>query len=188
MHIESDTNFPQQCAIKERTVSPVETIFLGEAKRRILRVTRMLHQSFRSRKLERMPSSILEKSIRARTIPPFLVCLAERNFVQLSKLDYALVSTPGYSEILRGRVKPVQLQFYEGTVRSDQTTFSQLLTVPRISQSAPEMIAIRTTGGEGQFGVAGNDGRSQTREIRSLGEYSRAAEKFSEIFPRKSRV
>lgn len=72
----------------------------------------------------RVSSLILEKSVRERTVPPLLVCLAEHNFVQLSKLDYALVSTRGYSEILRGRVKPVQLRFYVETACPSQTAFN----------------------------------------------------------------
>jgi len=98
-------------AIKqEQMLLPVEAILSRETKRRILRNMDVTPGLSRPREVSFL---ILEKSVRERTVPLFLVCFAERNFVQLSKLDYALVSTRGYSEILHGRVKPVQ--FYIGT-------------------------------------------------------------------------
>lgn len=62
MRINGNTIFLQQCPVRwKRTIAPIETILFGETKRKILRVTRMLHRSFQSLNAS---SPILEKLIR----------------------------------------------------------------------------------------------------------------------------
>lgn len=88
--------------------SYLSKLYFSEKRNEEFYVTRMLHQGFPDFESVFLDSGKIGSR---ENCSAALVCLAERNFVQLSKLDYALVSTRGYSEILRGRVKPVQLRF-----------------------------------------------------------------------------
>jgi len=171
-------------ALSKNKPSSVETIFFKKTKGRILRVTRMLHQSFRSRKLERMPSSsILEKSVRENySAASCLPCRA-----QLRATFKIRLCPSQHSGILRNFTRSDETSSTAILRRNSQfrsDDLLQLLTVSRISQSLSEIIAIRIIWKDNLMLPAATKNHTREMIVRRIFKNWKM---FWKIFQRKSR-